>query len=164
MVWDAEVKIFPFLCFMDPNIKISFWDTFLLLFLLRSWLIQQKLPRGGSSLCSGLLSEPFLAADQWDFSSHFPVLCLFISYIISFVELASFFFWRLNACFLYGGCFLMVGIVRTLVFSSNLDIFTIAAYIGPDAALSRFAAFSSLLFVPSCLYCGMLVDNSQVPP
>lgn len=152
---------------MDPNIKINFWDKFLLLFLLRNWLLQQKLPRGVSSQCSGLLSEPFLAADQWDFLSHFPVLCLFISYTIPFVEVASFFFRRLNACFLfllYGGCFLMVFVeLSGHLFSipsctSSLLLHTQGLML-PLADMLPFP----LLFVPSCLYCGILVvDNNQM--
>lgn len=53
------------------------------------------------------------------------------------------------------------GVERTFVFNSNLDVITIASYTRLEAALSRYAAFSSLLFVPSC--CGMLVDNIQIP-
>lgn len=51
-------------------------------------------------------------------------------------------------------------VVRTFVFNSNLDIITSASYTGLNAALSRYAAFSSLLFVPSCLYCGRQQSNA----
>lgn len=43
-----------------------------------------------------------------------------------------------------------------------IPTWTSASHTGLDAALSRYAAFSSLLIVPSCLYCGMLVDSNQI--
>lgn len=53
------------------------------------------------------------------------------------------------------------GAVRTFAFNSNLYIITTASYTGLEAALSRYPAFSSMLFLPSC--CGLLIDKNQMP-